>query len=143
MVITLVVLYGCEVWGSSISNHKWRKIERIQKHLIISNFKVKATVLYEILLAKDRMFPLEASRIICLLSYLKNVENMEAQRWPKLIYMEELKCRKKTWRKLNDKWMRKWGINWQDCPNAKEEIKNWVVEKFSTAMWEKQFGRKK
>lgn len=82
------------------------------------------------------MFLMEASTIITLLSYLKNVESMDEHRWPKMIAAEELKCRKKTWNKQNDKWMSKWGINWQDFPNSKEEIKKWVLDKFSTAMWE-------
>jgi len=88
------------------------------------------------LLLEAGMFLMEASTIITLLSYLKNVESMDEHRWPKMIAAEELKCRKKTWNKQNDKWMSKWGINWQDFPNSKEEIKKWVLDKFSTAMWE-------
>jgi hypothetical protein len=30
---TLVMLYGCEVWGCSISRESWRKIQKIQKNL--------------------------------------------------------------------------------------------------------------
>lgn len=71
------------------------------------------------------------------------MENIDAHCWPKMIVAKELKRRKKTWRKQNDKWMGKGGINWQDCPNSKEEIKNWVLEKFNSSMWEKQVGRKK
>lgn len=52
VLVTLVVLYGCEVWGINMSNHKWRQIESIQKNLIISNLKVKSMVPYEILLLR-------------------------------------------------------------------------------------------
>ena len=30
-LVTDVILYGCEVWGCSISHESWRKIEQIQK----------------------------------------------------------------------------------------------------------------
>ena len=28
-LVTTVILYGCEVWGCSISHELWRKIEKI------------------------------------------------------------------------------------------------------------------
>ena len=31
LVITVIILYGCEVWGCNISRKSWRKIEQIQK----------------------------------------------------------------------------------------------------------------
>ena len=40
-----------------------------------------------------------------------------------MVVAEELKRRKKTWRKQNYKWMGKWGIKCEDYPNSKEEIK--------------------
>ena len=52
LMVTLVILYGCEVWDGSMSEHKWRQVERIQKHFITCNLKVKTTVSYEILLAE-------------------------------------------------------------------------------------------
>jgi hypothetical protein len=30
-LVTLFILYGCEVWSYSISRESWRKIEKIQK----------------------------------------------------------------------------------------------------------------
>jgi len=62
---------------------------------------------------------------------------MDEHRWHKIVVLEELMRRKKTWGKQNDKWLDKWGIKWQDCPNSKEEVKKWVLEKFRTTMWEK------
>ena len=41
-----------------------------------------------------------------------------------------VKVYEENWRKQHNKWMGKWGINWQDCPNSKVEIKNWVLENF-------------
>jgi hypothetical protein len=61
-----------------MSTCRWRQLERIQKQLITSNLKVKATVLYEILLAEIGSYPLEATMITKLISYLK-VENMDNQ----------------------------------------------------------------
>jgi len=56
-----------------MSDHKWRKLERIQKHLITNNFKVKSTVPCEILLVEARLFLMEAEVVFRLLSYLKKV----------------------------------------------------------------------
>jgi hypothetical protein len=40
-LVTPVILYGCEVWGCSISRESWRKIEKIQKNFITYNLKIK------------------------------------------------------------------------------------------------------
>lgn len=140
LLVTPVVLYGCEVWGSNMSKCSWRQIERIQKHLITSNLKVKAMVPYEILLAEVGAFPLEASAIIRLISYLKKIENMNNHRWPKAVMEEALNCRKNTWMKQNNKWMNKWDIKLQECPSTNSEIKNYMKEKFRTTMWSNQIG---
>jgi hypothetical protein len=42
VVITHVVLYGCEVWGYNTSRESWRKIEKIQKYFITHNIKIKS-----------------------------------------------------------------------------------------------------
>ena len=41
-LVTPIILYGCEVWGCSISRECWRKIEQIQKRFITYNLKIKA-----------------------------------------------------------------------------------------------------
>jgi hypothetical protein len=37
----------------------------------------------------------------------------------------------------------KWNIKLHECPNTKEEIKKFVIEKFRTVMWTNHSGRKK
>lgn len=81
--------------------------------------------------------------IIRLLSYLKKVEKMNDHCWSKMVVEERLDCRKKAWMKQNMKWLSKWDINLQTCPDTNEEIKRCVVEKFTVAMWTKQIGQKK
>ena len=49
-LVTPVILYGCEVWGCSISRESWRKIEQIQKRFIMYNLKIKSNTPYHILL---------------------------------------------------------------------------------------------
>jgi hypothetical protein len=56
LLVTSIVLYGCEIWGSNMSTCRWRQLERIQKQLITNNLKVKATILYEIVLVETRTF---------------------------------------------------------------------------------------
>jgi hypothetical protein len=96
LLVTPVVLYGCEIWGSNMSTCKWRQLEIIQKQLITSNLKVKAIVPHGILLAETCIFPLETTTITKLISYFKKVENMDNQRSPMLAMEEELDRRKKT-----------------------------------------------
>lgn len=45
--------------------------------------------------------------------------------------------------KKNNKWMNKQGINFQECPNTNDKIKSYVIDKFRTAMWTNQIGRKR
>ena len=123
LLVIPVILYGSEVWGSSVSNHKWRQIERIQKHFITTNLKIKSIVPYKIILAEAGMFPVEASTIVRLLSYLKKVSKMDAHRWPNRVVVGELVRQKKTWKKQNDKWFNKWNINYQKCSENNSEIK--------------------
>ena len=89
-----------------MSTCRWRQLERIQKQLITSNLKVKAIVPYKILLVEAGDFPLEATTLTKLISYIKRVENMDNQCWPKVTMEEELGRRKKTWMKQNKKWLR-------------------------------------
>lgn len=77
LLVTSVVLYRCEIWGSSMPDQKWRQVKRIQKHFIINNLKVKTNVPYKILLAKGDSFPLKAVAMVWLLSYLKRTQGME------------------------------------------------------------------
>ena len=80
LLVTPVILYGCEVWGGSMSEQKWRQVERIQKHFITCNLKVKIMVPYEILLAEVGSFPLEAVALVQMLSYLKKTQGLETHR---------------------------------------------------------------
>ena len=40
-LVAPAILYGCEVWGCSISRESWRKIDQIQKNFITYNLKIK------------------------------------------------------------------------------------------------------
>lgn len=129
MLVISVVLYGCELWGRNVSNHKWWKRERIQKYFITTNLKVKSTTTCEILLVGVSMLLVEASTIIHLLSYFKKVEKMDIHHWPRMVVDEELDYWKKTWKKQNKKWFNKWNINYQECLEINLEIKKMGVRK--------------
>lgn len=138
-----MVLYGCEVWGSSTSTSKLRQIERLQKHLITNSLKIKSSIPYKIILAEAGAIPIEASAMFRLLSYLRRLENMEIYRWPKIATKEKLDGRKSTWMKQNIKWMNKWDIGTRDYPNNNRGIKKYVQEKFKKSIWTRQLRRKK
>jgi hypothetical protein len=50
ILVTPVILYGCEDWGCSISHEFRRKIQQIQKNFITYNLKIKGNMPYPILL---------------------------------------------------------------------------------------------
>jgi len=59
-LVTLVILYACEVWGCIISIESWRNIEQIQKHFIMYNLKIKSNTPYLVLLIKEGLPPIES-----------------------------------------------------------------------------------
>jgi hypothetical protein len=77
IIITLIVLYGCEVWGPSISRNKWNQIEGVQKHLIKNCLRVKTTTSYEMPLTKIRLYTIKLKALRTLILYRKKMESME------------------------------------------------------------------
>ena len=69
------------------------------------------------------MLLVEALAIVRLLSYLKKVSKMDTHRWPSRVVNGELACRKKTWKKRNNKWFIKWNTDYLECPENNSEIK--------------------
>ena len=83
-LITLVILYGCEVWGCSISRESWRKIEKIQKHFIMYNIKIKSNTPFPILLIEVGLFPIESVAMTRILLYKHKLNNIGDHRLPNL-----------------------------------------------------------
>ena len=76
LLVCLVMLYGCELWASSTPISKWKQIEKIQKCLIMSKFKIKSLIPYEITLSETGATPIEAIAMVRLIRYLKRIEQM-------------------------------------------------------------------
>ena len=128
LLVCPVILYGCELWASSISISKWKQIEKIQKRLIMSKFKIKSSVPYEIMLSETGAAPIEAIAMVQLIRYLKRIEQMSVGTWPNVIFKEGMSERKKTWMRQNYTWMQKWNIYLNACPTNSKELKNFVME---------------
>lgn len=92
-----VVLYGCEVWASRISDVQWKQIEQFKKCLISNKFKLKISVPYDIMLSEVGTAPIEEIALARLISYLKRIGQMEEGRWPKVVFNDTLCIRKKSW----------------------------------------------
>ena len=75
--------------------------------------------------------------------YLKKIEQMEEGRWSKVVFIDILCKRKKTWMQKNNKWFSKLGIFLNTCPINNKEIKTFVMDKFHKRTWEKELARKK
>jgi hypothetical protein len=48
-LVILIILNGCKFWTHDISYEAWSKIEQIQKHFKVYNFKTKCNTPYSIL----------------------------------------------------------------------------------------------
>lgn len=130
LLVLPVVLYGCEIWANNTSVSQWKQIERIQKHLITSKFKIKSTVPYDIMLSEVGVAPIEAIAMVSLISYLKRTEQLGADRWPKVVVNDVLCKRKKSWMQQNIKWLKKWNIYLSVCPTNNKELKVFIMDKF-------------
>ena len=107
LLVCPMMLYGCELWASNTLVSKWNRIEKIQKCLIMSKFKIKISVPYEIMLSETGANPIEAIAMVQLIRYLKRIEQMGVGRQPYVIFKEDMSERKKTWMRKNYTWMQK------------------------------------
>ena len=80
---------------------------------------------------------IEAIAMVRLIRYLKKIEQMEDDRWPKVVFNDILCKRKKTWMRQNNKWLSKWDIYLNMCPTNSNEIKVFVIDKFHKQIWGK------
>ena len=94
LLVCPVMLYGCELRVSSTPISKWKQIEKIQKCFIMSKFKIKSSVPYEIMLSETGTTPIEAIALVRLMRYLKRIEKMRIGRWPNVIFNEGMSERK-------------------------------------------------
>lgn len=70
LLVTLVIIYGCEVWESSTSHMYWRQIDKIQKYMITKNHKVKSSAVpYALLLSEAWASPIEAIVVVRVIGY--------------------------------------------------------------------------
>jgi hypothetical protein len=124
-LVTLVILYGCEVWGCSISREFWRKIKKIQKNFITYNLKIKRNTPYPILLLERSLSLIEIMAMNRYLLYKKKLNNMEDIRLPK-IYSKS-SCNhdrlKRGWNKDARSWLNYWGIMEDTILQNKDTIK--------------------
>ena len=83
-LFTLVILYGCEVWGCIISRESRRKFEKIYNRFITYNVKIKRNTPFPILLVEGGLSPIESLDMSMLLLYKYKINNMGDHRLPKL-----------------------------------------------------------
>jgi hypothetical protein len=84
-LVTPVILYGCEVWGCSISRESWRKIEKIQKNFITYNLKIKGNTPYLILLVETILSPIESMAMTRYLMYKNKLKTWKTRGYLKLL----------------------------------------------------------
>ena len=122
---------------------KWKQIEKIQKRFIMSKFKIKILVPYEIMLSETGANPIKEISMVRLIRYPKIIEKMGVGKMAYVIFKEGMSERKKTWMRQNYTWRKKWNIYLNACPKNNKELKDFVMENFHKHVWRKEFGRKK
>ena len=58
-LVLLVILYGVEVWGGSLSKSTWKEFESIQKCFLTNFLQVKVQTPYPLLLLECGILPIE------------------------------------------------------------------------------------
>jgi len=74
------------------------------------------------MLSETEAAPIEAIDMVCLIRYLKIIEQMGVGRWLKVIFNEGISERKKSWMRQNNKWMQKKNIYLNACPTNSKDI---------------------
>ena len=131
-LVTPIILYGCEVWGYSISRESWRKIEKIQKCFRTYNLKIKSNTPYPILLIEVGLFPIESLAMTRPLLYKHKLNNIGDHRLPKLAWnssQNHLRL-KQGWYKDTRAWLNHWEIDENVALQNINNIKNIVTSKF-------------
>jgi hypothetical protein len=111
-LVTLIILYGCKVWGCSIFRESWRKIEQTQKKIITYDLKIKGITPYPILLIEASLYPVESMAMIRYLMYKNKINNMDDMRPPKIAsnFSQNHQQFKWGWHKDDKSWLNDWGI---------------------------------
>ena len=115
-LVTLVIMYGVEVWGGSLSKDRWNDIEKIQKLFLTKFLVVRRTTPYPILLLETGSMPLEALGMEQLLKYIKKINRMPKDRIPLIAWKASCRPQKTRKSKLlasgwmldNEKWLDRW-----------------------------------
>jgi hypothetical protein len=126
ILVTLVILYECEVWGCNNSRDSWRKIEQIQNIFITYNLKIKNNTPYPILLIEASFSPIESTTMTMYLMYKNKLNNMKDKRLPKITSnsSENHLRLKQGWHTHAQFELNHWGINEEIIIKDKDNIKN-------------------
>ncbi len=136
-LVSPVILYGCEVWGCTISRESWRNIEQIQKCFIMYNLKIKSNTPYHILLIEVDLPPIESLAMTRLLLYRQKINNIGDHRLNKLALNSNhnhLRL-KQGWYKDSKAWLNCWEIDEKVALQNISNIKNNVTSKFKEKLW--------
>jgi hypothetical protein len=111
-LITSVILYGCEVWGCSISRESWINIEQIQNNFITCNPKIKGNTPYPVIFIEPSLHPIESIAMIRYLTYKKKINNMDDKRLPQIASNSSQNHQriKRGWHKDAKYFLNHWGI---------------------------------
>ena len=73
-LVTLVLLYGVEVWGGSIPKSTWKEFENVQKLFRTKFQQVKKPTLYTVLLLETGSISIEIMAMERVVEYILKVQ---------------------------------------------------------------------
>jgi hypothetical protein len=112
-LVTPVILYGCELWGSNISREYWGNIEHIQNNFVTYNLKIKGNTSYPILLIEVSLSSIGSTTVIRYLMYKNKINKMDEKRLPKIASDSS----------QNHQWLKKGCLN-----DAKFGLNHWGIK---------------
>ena len=131
VIVIPTLLYGCEIWGPSISRETWQKVERVQKRFFTNYMGVKSTTPYLLLLEEAGQPMLECRALEKTIAYVRKIEAFSSCRLPlmaKQVSTQAQRLKKGWWKDLMG-WMERWHITWDDIPQQKQERKSFLHKK--------------
>ena len=84
--VTLVLLYGVEVWGGGIPKSTWKEFENVQKHFLTKFPQVKKQTPYILLLLDTTSWPIESMAMERVAEYMLKFQKHPSHRLPRIAW---------------------------------------------------------
>ncbi|KAL3677232.1 hypothetical protein R1sor_027180 [Riccia sorocarpa] len=124
-----VVLFGCPIWGPTISRSSWSKVEVVHKRFLQEELGVRSQIPYTLLLAETGRIPLEAEALLLAIQFYFRVSAQEHCRYShqalRVTYA-------RGWTADLHRWAAQWEFseeNWRPVEGLRDRLTQAVIRK--------------